>query len=252
MLPKSAKKNQLFLLHFAGGNCYSFDFLKHCLSADFEFIPLELPGRGKRMAEKLLAVKSPGVQDYYEQIRRLRNQQKYLIYGHSMGATLGLSVAHLMEKIGDPPAQLIVSGNAGPDVKETTASSKKGKRYLMNDEDFKEELRELGGVPEAVLENEELYDFFSPILRADFKLLEEDDFSEKDIHLETPIFALMGSEEKTKDKIENWKRFTTSNFQYKVLKGDHFFIKNHPGEIAQVLKNSIKTRVAAGSGVSLT
>ncbi len=47
------KKTQLFLLHFAGGNYYSFRFMFPQLN-EFEIIPVELPGRGKRMKENLL------------------------------------------------------------------------------------------------------------------------------------------------------------------------------------------------------
>ncbi len=238
-----AKKSQLFLLHFAGGSCYSFDFLRKELNADIEFIPLEIPGRGKRFEEELLKDKNAAIQDYFNQIKKSRNDQPYLIFGHSMGATLGLSVAKLMEKLNDPPCHLIVSGNPGPDAGKLEKDLEKGDRYLMNDDDFKEELRELGGVPEEVIENDELYGFFSPILRADFELLEKDDFSEKGTKLQTPICALMGSEEDYNVKIENWKRFTTSQFQFKILEGDHFFINDHPKEITNLINVFMKSNI---------
>ena len=41
------------------------------------------------------------------------------------------------------------------------------------DSEFKEELRSLGGVPEEILEDEDLYNYFSPIMRADFEILEK-------------------------------------------------------------------------------
>ena len=237
--PDRTKKKQLFLLHFAGGNCYSFDFLKEHLIADVDFIPLELPGRGRRFGEELLKNKALAIQDYYHQIKELRNDQKYLIYGHSMGADLSLTLTHLLEELNDPPCQLIVSGHPGPDVEKTEAAIQKGNRYEMSEEAFKEDLRELGGMPEEVLVNDQLYHFFSPILRADFELLERDAFSEKGMLLKTPIYALMGSEEEDKNQIENWKRFTVGKFQYEILKGDHFFIKNHSREISQLLKNKL-------------
>ena len=62
-------KTQLFLLHFAGGSCYSFDFLNDTLSKKFECHALELPGRGKRNQEKLLLHKEEAIQDYCDQIR---------------------------------------------------------------------------------------------------------------------------------------------------------------------------------------
>ncbi|WP_103071069.1 thioesterase II family protein [Aquimarina sediminis] len=229
---------QLFLLHFAGGSCYSFDFLKRNISSDISFIPLEIPGRGRRFGEDLLKTKELVVQDYFDQIIERRNNQPYVIYGHSMGATMGLYVAKKMEDFDDPPNHLVVSGNPGPGIKEFDGEKEK-KRYLMNDKDFKEELRELGGVPEEVLENKDLFDFFSPIMRADFEVLEKDHDSEADFVLKTSIYALMGSEEKSKDKIENWNRFTTGKFQFKILNGDHFFINNHSEQLTKIIETPL-------------
>lgn len=224
-------REQLFLLHFAGGSVYSFHFLKKYMKSNIEFIPLELPGRGKRFTEELLKTKEMAVEDYVNQIKVLRNGNPYLIYGHSMGATLGLSVTAKLEDLSDPPKQLIVSGNPGPGIKKYENIS----RYLLDDFHFKEELKKLGGVPKELLENKEFDYYFIPIMRADFEVLENDTFSEKDIKLKTPINALMGSEEDTCHKIENWKGFTTGNFQYKILSGNHFFIHDHPSELASII-----------------
>ena len=240
--PNSSKR-QLFLLHFAGGSAHSFDFLKRHISDDIDFCPLELPGRGARFGEVALRSKNQVIEDYLRQIKVLRNSNPYVIYGHSMGATLGLSVAKRMEESGDPPGYLIVSGNPGPGIKEVSNK----KRYQMNDTEFKEELRVLGGVPEEVLSEEELYRVFSPILRADFEVLEKENHLEEDLQLHLPIFALMGTKEESNNRIWNWKRFTTSYFRCEVLKGHHFFIYDHPKAMARIIDscfyvNSLNSR----------
>lgn len=233
------RKVQLFLLHFAGGSRYSFDFLKEYLQYKVELIPLELPGRGRRFGENLIKDKEVAIQDYCQQIKALRSNQPYIIYGHSMGATLGISVANLMQKIGDAPEALIVSGNSGPGTlpidKEGNAIPKKT-RYLMNTIDFKNELVELGGAPEEVLNNKEIFDFFEPILRADFEVLEkETTYTEEGIVLNVPIYALMGTEEKTSNQITNWQRFTSEKTQYTILPGNHFFIHEHVGKLSKII-----------------
>jgi surfactin synthase thioesterase subunit len=234
---------QLFLLHFAGGSSYSYDFLRGHFPSDIEVISLELPGRGKRFDEPALKSKKETIRDYTRQITEMRNNAPYCIYGHSMGATLGLSVTHEMQKRGDYPETLIVSGNAGPGVSYDDPGEPKKKRYLMNDEEFKNELRDLGGVPEEVLANEELYSFFMPIMRADFEVLEKDDCSEEGIALKIPIYALMGSEEKRSNKINNWERFTLSNFQSKILEGNHFFIYDHVKELSKTIINCYEAQL---------
>lgn len=229
-------KKQLFLLHFAGGNSYSYNFLKDALSNDFEFIPLELPGRGRRFNEKLLTNKKDAINDYATQIQKHRNGQPYIIFGHSMGATLALSVTKKMEEINNAPTYLIVSGNAGPRI----SLENKTNRYLLNEADFKNELRALGGVPEEVLVNEELYEFFDPIIRSDFEILEKDNFSEKELVIKTPIKAIMGDEEETSSEIENWQKFTSGSFTFERMKGNHFFIHHNIHEIATLVKELAK------------
>ena len=221
-------KPQLFLLHFAGGNRYSFQFMLPRL-ADFQVIPLELPGRGNRTREALLRDFDMAALDIFKQIKKHLGAVRYLIYGHSMGAYLGLRVANLLSESGFPPSALIVSGNPGPGMEDDK------KRYLLGRKAFVEELRKLGGVPEELLENDELLEFFEPILRADFEVAEKNDIS-GEAPLNVPLYAMMGSEEEKTEAIGNWGRYTHSEFRSEILDGDHFFIHRHPARIADIIK----------------
>lgn len=221
-------KPQLFLLHFAGGNAYSFQFMLPYLK-DFEVIQLELPGRGKRIKEKLLSEYQEAAEDMYQQILAKQTSLVYLIYGHSLGAYLTLRVARMLENVGRAPAYILVSGNPGPGIRDSK------KRYLFDHNEFVKELRSLGGVPEEIFQNKELFDFFEPILRADFELAERNDMPEETA-VSIPLYALMGTKEEDGDKISNWKRFTNSSFQSELLEGDHFFIFKHPQHIATLIK----------------
>lgn len=231
------KKPQLFLLHFAGGNCYSFQFLMPFLK-DFEVIPLELPGRGKRINESLLKDFDLAAQDLYTQIAAKVHTAPFMIYGHSMGAYLALKVTAMLEKTDRFPVCLLVSGNPGPGVK----SNKR--RYLMGSEDFMDALKELGGVPSEIIENKELMDFFEPILRADFEIAEKEDVA-MEAMINTPIFAMMGDGEEKAEEIANWVRFTTAHFEYELFEGDHFFIHKHPEKLSGIIKNCYDNRVSA-------
>jgi external thioesterase TEII len=229
---KFGKNTQAFFLHFAGGNSYSFNFLKPFVPKNFDFHVIELPGRGKRSNEKLLSVESEAIDDLLNQINSLRNDKPYIIFGHSMGAHLGLRVTKKMEELGDYPKQLIVAGNAGPGTGDEDKY-----RSTMNDEVLKEELLSLGGVPNEILENEELFSFFSKIMRSDFKILEEGEPLDADFKVSTPIVAVMGDKEETADDIENWRNFTSSTFKSYLLSGNHFFIHDHPAELVKIITN---------------
>lgn len=225
------KRPQLFLLHFAGGSCYSFQFLTPLLS-DFEVVCLELPGRGKRLDEPLLKEFDEAATDLYNQIMRNLTNDKFLIYGHSMGAYLSLRVANMLEKAGKYAAGIIVSGNAGPGI----WNPEKKIRYLLGKSDFIAELQLLGGVPRELIENEEMFSFFEPVLRADFEIAERNGLEEEPA-IQAQLFAIMGSLEDNVAAISNWSRFTKGRFKAEVLEGDHFFIHRHPNRIARIISS---------------
>ena len=232
------QKPQLFILHFAGGSSHSFRFLKDKISTAYEVHALELPGRGKRFKQELIKNNTEAIEDYVSQIQAKRNRKPFVIYGHSMGAVLGLFVAKRLENTIDFPEALITTGNPGLGVRNED-DDKKGKRYLLNDEDFKQELRELGGVTEEALENKELFNFFSPLIRADFEVVEQG-FKNKNIVIKTPIHAVMGSEEKCSNRLVNWEKFTSSYCNYEVWEGNHFFIYDHVEKLVKIIETPLK------------
>jgi len=226
-------KTQIFFLPFAGGNKYSFHFLEKYLPKDLEIFSLELPGRGKRMYENCLTDLPLAVEDYYQQVQEKRSTAPYIIYGHSMGALMGLFVTQKLETIDDPPLKLIVSGNAGPKIGFTK------KRYNLPGGEFKNELRKLGGISDEVIENEEIFGFFSPIIRADLEVLERSPLP--DIKIKTGIHAIMGSEEKYTQDIEEWNKHTSGSVKCEHMKGDHFFIHHHAQSIVKRIERYCDT-----------
>jgi surfactin synthase thioesterase subunit len=167
--------------------------------------------------------------DIFNQIdKKLLSSNNFLIYGHGLGAYLTLRVAYMLEKINKMPKCIIVSGNPGPGAREIKSF------HLLEKKEFKIELKKLGGFPQELLNNEELFEFFEPVLRADFELIERDLLkSEKPIA--APIYAFMGSEEKLVQQISNWSNFTTGAFNYEVVNGGHFFILEHPTKVTDVI-----------------
>lgn len=218
------------MLHFAGGNRYSFEFIKPLLGV-FEVEVLELPGRGGRMNEKLIKDFETASYDIFSQLSGKLESPDFLIYGHSMGAYLTLKVASMLENKGTPPLAIIVSGNIGPTTKRNTNVM----RHTMEKDQFITELEKLGGVPDEIISNPEFFNYFEPILRADFEIAENNEL-EFHLPINLPIFAIMGSQEDRVAEINNWGRFTTSEFDSAVLEGNHFFIHHHAKKIASIIK----------------
>lgn len=228
----TSQQPQLFMLHFAGGNNYSYNFLKPYLSPHFEVVTIELPGRGKRMNEKIIIDREEAIEDQLnEVVKRRKNDTEFVIYGHSMGAMLGFELVSKLEFQNDPPVNLVVSGNPGPGI------SREVVRSNLNKENFIIALRELGGIPEAVYENIELFDFFEPILRADFKIVEQGEGTTSKV-INTPIYSIMGQDEKFIEEISNWQNFTSNKFKFDIFSGNHFFINSNPEALAIFITNA--------------
>jgi external thioesterase TEII len=226
----STQKPKLFILHHAGGNVYSYQFLLPHLSDVFDVEMLELPGRGRRMKERLVYTFDAAVADYVQQIESIAGETPFMIYGHSMGALLSPTIIRELHTRGLAPFALLATGSQGRLMPEDP------QKYNLSKEDLVADLRRMGGVPETFLENKALFDFFEPIMRADFELLDLHDWEADIPVVETPIYAVMGDAEKYAGAINTWQRYTTGEFRSEIVPGGHFFIFDIPVKLADIIK----------------
>lgn len=82
------------------------------------------------------------------------------------------------------------------------------------------------GTPKEILGNEEMMNFFIPLLRADFEM-DEKYLRKNKVKLECSINAFCGENdtEATETDMQEWGEYT-SDFALEVFAGDHFFIAN--------------------------
>lgn len=224
---------RLFFIPFAGGNRYSYDSLKPFISEQVEPFALELPGRGQRTRESRLKSIDEASADIFEQIRS-NMTSKYMIFGHSLGATLAFLACGLVEASGlQPPECLIVSGALPP------SKGKVNMIHLLPTEQFWTKLKDLGGINDAVLENVELREYAEPILRDDFEMVAN--FTPlKDKRINTPMKVLFGeSEPITMEEAEEWRTTTYRHTELYSIPGGHFFIHESPARVAEIINASV-------------
>ncbi|MGF7081422.1 thioesterase II family protein [Mucilaginibacter sp. UYCu711] len=226
------KTINLICLAFAGGNRYSYRLFSEKAPPVLNLITLEYPGRGSRIKEELATDITLLIDDLYVQVNAIANSGPYAIYGHSMGGLLAyLLTLKLAENNREQPQHVFISGTSGPSSK----SRSEKMRHLLERAAFIEEIRKLDGMPQEILENEELLAYLEPILRADFKISENYQHTDR-LPLNLPFTVITGSEEELEtEDVLLWQKETTQQVDFIQLPGKHFFILQHPEKILDII-----------------
>jgi medium-chain acyl-[acyl-carrier-protein] hydrolase len=92
----------------------------------------------------------------------------YLLFGDCMGALISYEAARMVRSRGGrQAAALIIASYPSPDQLRTTKPY-----HQAPTGELRQRLREVGGVPPAVLEDDELFELLLPTLRLDFAAFE--------------------------------------------------------------------------------
>ncbi len=213
----------LFCLPCAGGSASSYLRWRRLLPASIRVLPLELPGRGSRMAE-------PALRDFDALCAQLAGrvaeelgrwpQVRYAIFGHSMGALLAYGIARCLAQ--QPalrqPGALLLSASAAPSRRDPTRFAGCDHTWLLND------LRRLGGTDPAVFEDEELLSMTLDVLAADYAVCAS--FSRPSgAPLAMPLQVYAGrSDEIDATSLEAWHEETQATFDVQWFEGGHFYL----------------------------
>jgi surfactin synthase thioesterase subunit len=204
-----------------------------------EVVPVELPGRGRRMNEPL-ELTVAGVLDAIAREVRPEPGHPFALFGHSLGAILAFELAHRLESTGLSPSVLFVSGTRAPGSRELS-------RYaaLQSDAELRAELERLDGTPASVLADAELMALALPVLRADFQVAGSYRGS-AERRVRAPLVAFGGAEDETTQQgLAGWRDHTESEFALHVLPGGHFFIHPREAELLGLVEDRL--RLAAGA-----
>jgi medium-chain acyl-[acyl-carrier-protein] hydrolase len=147
----------------------------------------------------------------------------FVFFGYSLGALLSFELTrHLRRHVMPIPKHLFVAAHRAPQLARRTETI-----HNLHGADFIQALHRLGGTPEAVLQNQELMEMMSPMLRADFQVYETYGYKNES-PLACPITAFGGELDRTVSEAElaAWKEQTSGTFQLRMLPGGHFFLQS--------------------------
>ncbi|TRX53349.1 thioesterase [Fulvivirga sp. M361] len=232
------EKTKIYLLPFSGASKYSYAQYAKIAPPTFEMIPVEIPGRGMRASEESLTDIHKIVDDIFLQIKD-GLQTPYVIYGHSLGGLLGYLLVHKIVEAGlSIPLHLFFTGCVAPSVRYRGLVD-----HLLPKEQFIQKIKELGGSPDAILNDKALMEFFIPILRADFQAVAEFQYKERP-RFDVNMTILIGSEEEASfEEAQAWQKETTGEIDVKMLQGNHFFIFDHPKIIMKILTEKVNSKI---------
>lgn len=225
--PNPRARMRLFCIAHAGGGASSFRGWGDALPPEVEVCPVQLPGRENRLGEKPFDRVEPLVASLADAVRPYLDMP-WVLFGHSNGALIGFELSRALRAQGLPiPEHLFASGRRAPDIPSRTTGH-------LSDDQFLDDLVELGGLPRELLQHPEMVALLLPLLRADTSLHETYEFREQP-PLDCPITAYGGVEDIKvgREAIEAWGRHTARAFRVRMFPGGHFFHQSHRGEFLQ-------------------
>lgn len=217
----SAGAPTLFCLPFAGGGASYFMGWRRALP-QFTVVPVQYPGRETRLNEALPQDLLQLADELALALRPLLRPPYYLL-GYSLGAKLAYAVCQRLIHLGAPePALLIVAAHGAPDSPPVISGAAD-----LPEAEFRDLVRQYGGMPEVVFQDPELAGMLLPILRSDMRLATQ---AISGSRLNCPVRAYAGRDDQAAlpEAMAEWERFTQGDFRLRSFAGGHFFARSHP------------------------
>lgn len=225
---------RLLCFPHAGGGAATFNPWRASFPDDIEVIAVRLPGRETRLAEQPVQRLSTLVETMLPLVEASLGNKPLSLFGHCSGALVALRVAQAMDELASPARKLFVSGQGAPHL----ASNEVPVSGLPSDQ-FRAYIRQLGGMDEEILANDEFMEMIEPAIRADFALGET--AGPPGLPLSCQIIAFGTSHDPLVpvEALRAWAQLTTAAFECTIFQGDgHFF----GSEAWQSIANSIVRR----------
>jgi medium-chain acyl-[acyl-carrier-protein] hydrolase len=154
-----------------------------------------------------------------------------------MGALISFELARQLRRENQPgPLHLLVSGCKAPQLPGSVSPI-----HQLPEAEFVEELRQLNGTPEAVLQSAELMQLMLPILRADFALVETYAYrAEEPLDYSISAFGGLQDDGTSYDDLKAWQEQTRRAFSLRMFPGDHFYFHSHRLQLLSVVSQDLR------------
>ncbi len=230
------KKIKLFCLPHAGASATLYLQCQKYFDGG-EIIPLDPPGRGRRMSEPMCETIEEMVTDLKAQlISHISPGDDFSFYGHSMGALLTYELLHEMMRDGIRlPSHIFISGRNSPSVPQLTRIHK------LSGQHFIDRILKFGGTNPEFFDNPVLVKLYVPIMRADMKIVETYRHPKRDSLLPVNISCFFSPDDPCirQKSVEKWATVTSGTFRMHYFEGNHFFIFYEFENIVRIIQETL-------------
>ncbi|CAM4467754.1 thioesterase II family protein [Paenibacillus tarimensis] len=230
----------VFCFPYAGGSAM---FYKKwpALRSGLALHPVELAGRGSRVGDQHYDTLSEAVDEACNYVELHNRSGVYALFGHSMGGLLAYETACRLAAAGyRQPEHLFLSSTRCPqsfNAREPVAH--------LSDEAFMAKIMAYGGTPAEVFADEALKAYVLPILRSDFRLLENHKTADY-APLSCPFTVIYSTNDTVlREDVEPWMKKTVQECEFIIYPGNHFYILEHMDEVYGLITGKLGAYLTA-------
>lgn len=228
---------KLFYLPCAGGNSAYVNRWKRYLDNNIEIIGIDVPlSNTNSNLKEYNTIYYKAQKALYMIKKNISSKDEYCIFAHSMGCWVLIELLYYLKQLGlKMPSWVFLSGNKPPYIEEKSIN----RISLLDDNEFIEYLKRLGGIPECIADNKDLLKLYLPSLRRDFKAIEEYHFNHDICKFDINAAYLCASDDIiSEDLVIQWKNI----FDYFIIDkffGNHFFLYYQPEKVSKYINEKI-------------
>jgi surfactin synthase thioesterase subunit len=150
-----------------------------------------------------------------------------------MGAEIAYEVYHkVADECMNLPVHMFFSARKAPHVNNGAI-----RYHALPYDQFKEEITRLNGIPDFVKESDEVFDFLSPVILSDCRMIETHRYQEKQTLISCKITVIYGSKDAMTEGTtgHEWALHSADQCSVFHIDANHFFIMDKCKEIADII-----------------
>ena len=234
-LKKGSSNCQLICFPYLGGYANVFTNLARCFDRDIDIWSMSLPGHGASKERPLEHIDQV-VDHCFAQFKSIVNAESVL-FGHSMGGIIAFHLLHRLQKeMSDIVSNKLILSACN------SIEACQSRRYSMfTDSVLFEHMKSYGAIDGELMHADDLLQYFLPIFRADFKILESHSRETLD-KLNCQVYFLWGEKDPIVplESVFEWRKyFNRELILIPIANAKHMFINDSHKQIKFHIENII-------------